>query len=242
MMHPIAKKLIPAAVLSLAFAQPAAAQEWTDWLSHTLSVPSSAQNGTASGLLDGIAVTYTGQVRPETQTLLPGTNYWNPPDPYISALTPNAPDSTDIIALQGLTSPGSLQTITFASAVWNPVLAIVSLGNNSATGIRFAFDQPFTILNSGCGFWSSSSCSGASLVHSSDPNEPNTLVGFEGHGIIMFSGSHTSITWDAYPTEVWSGFTVGFVPEPETYAMILAGLALLGFTARRRKQALRSFA
>jgi hypothetical protein len=26
------------------------------------------------------------------------------------------------------------------------------------------------------------------------------------------------------------------VPEPETYAMIIAGLALIGFTARRRKQ------
>lgn len=27
------------------------------------------------------------------------------------------------------------------------------------------------------------------------------------------------------------------IPEPETYAMLLAGLGLLGFTARRRKQA-----
>ncbi|TXT23230.1 MAG: hypothetical protein FD134_2256 [Gallionellaceae bacterium] len=27
------------------------------------------------------------------------------------------------------------------------------------------------------------------------------------------------------------------VPEPETYAMLLAGLGLLGYTARRRKQA-----
>lgn len=29
--------------------------------------------------------------------------------------------------------------------------------------------------------------------------------------------------------------TVGAVPEPETYAMVLAGLGLLGFTARRRR-------
>lgn len=30
--------------------------------------------------------------------------------------------------------------------------------------------------------------------------------------------------------------TVGVVPEPETYAMLLAGLGLVGFMARRRKQ------
>lgn len=32
-------------------------------------------------------------------------------------------------------------------------------------------------------------------------------------------------------------FLVRAVPEPETYAMLLAGLALMGFVARRRKQA-----
>ncbi len=31
-------------------------------------------------------------------------------------------------------------------------------------------------------------------------------------------------------------FTVNAVPEPETYAMMLAGLGLMGFVARRRKQ------
>jgi hypothetical protein len=32
-------------------------------------------------------------------------------------------------------------------------------------------------------------------------------------------------------------FTATPVPEPETYAMMVAGLGLLGFAARRRKQA-----
>ena len=32
------------------------------------------------------------------------------------------------------------------------------------------------------------------------------------------------------------GFLIPAVPEPETYAMMLAGLGLLGFVARRRKQ------
>ena len=34
-----------------------------------------------------------------------------------------------------------------------------------------------------------------------------------------------------------SAISVSAVPEPETYAMMLAGLGLLGFAARRRKQA-----
>ena len=35
-----------------------------------------------------------------------------------------------------------------------------------------------------------------------------------------------------------SGFSAAVVPEPDTYAMMLAGLGLLGFVARRRKQKL----
>ncbi|WP_374049964.1 FxDxF family PEP-CTERM protein [Nitrosomonas sp. sh817] len=33
----------------------------------------------------------------------------------------------------------------------------------------------------------------------------------------------------------YAGFEVTPVPEPETYAMLLAGLGLVGFMARRRK-------
>jgi len=35
--------------------------------------------------------------------------------------------------------------------------------------------------------------------------------------------------------QVVSRFAVAAVPEPETYAMMLAGLGLVGFLARRRK-------
>jgi len=37
------------------------------------------------------------------------------------------------------------------------------------------------------------------------------------------------------PAQSWSVTTVNPVPEPETYAMMLAGLGLLGFKARSRK-------
>jgi len=39
-----------------------------------------------------------------------------------------------------------------------------------------------------------------------------------------------------YDSSHWSVTAVNAVPEPETYAMLLAGLGLLGFVARRRKQ------
>jgi hypothetical protein len=35
---------------------------------------------------------------------------------------------------------------------------------------------------------------------------------------------------------ITEGYLLTAVPEPETYAMLLAGLGLMGFVARRRKQ------
>jgi len=49
-----------------------------------------------------------------------------------------------------------------------------------------------------------------------------------GYTVNLESGS----SYTAYSGDVLS---VSAVPEPETYAMLLAGLGLIGFTARRRK-------
>ena len=61
------------------------------------------------------------------------------------------------------------------------------------------------------------------------------------------TGSVSSITWTSLTNENWNGITVGTYgiasevpttpsPEPETYALMLAGLALLGRVARRQKR------
>ena len=47
-----------------------------------------------------------------------------------------------------------------------------------------------------------------------------------------------------FVADIWSAQTgntgpvdvTGVIPEPETYAMLLAGLGLMGFVARRRNQ------
>jgi hypothetical protein len=57
---------------------------------------------------------------------------------------------------------------------------------------------------------------------------------------IVFHATNSSVTIDfsaITPYDVGlDNVTISAVPEPETYAMMLAGLGLLGFAARRRKQ------
>jgi hypothetical protein len=49
-------------------------------------------------------------------------------------------------------------------------------------------------------------------------------------------GTATSGSWCFQGTVNLRGSTVPPIPEPETYAMLMAGLGLVGFMARRRKQ------
>ena len=50
----------------------------------------------------------------------------------------------------------------------------------------------------------------------------------------LFAGV-TSVLWSTTSQSVSDNVTVTAVPEPETYAMFMAGLGLMGFIARRRK-------
>jgi len=70
-----------------------------------------------------------------------------------------------------------------------------------------------------------------------DPaNAPSSgLATFIGYQINSGAGFTPSTTFNAIIVEGRS--IAAAVPEPETYAMLLAGLGLLGFAARRRKQA-----
>jgi hypothetical protein len=52
--------------------------------------------------------------------------------------------------------------------------------------------------------------------------------------VIGYNDSAAGLTdWD----DMVIGINIAPIPEPETYAMLLAGLGLMGFVARRRKQA-----
>ena len=58
-----------------------------------------------------------------------------------------------------------------------------------------------------------------------------------GGATLAAIGSSGAVNWGAYSNAVGAGDWVmtGSVPEPETYAMMVAGLGLLGWVGRRRK-------
>ncbi len=202
----------------------AAPVTWVDWTSGT-----AGSNGSASGVLDigdtPVSVSYSGEMAFIQTT--PGTNYWNPSAPYVSALVDNAPDTTDIIAL----SSASAKTLTFSAPVQDLFFAVVSLNGNG-----YRFDQDFEIVGFGAGFWGNGTLTkvdlGGGQFQLNGSGEP--------HGVIRFTGAVSSITWTSLTNEHWNGFTVGTygiapaVPEPGIWAMLLAGFGLIGLTARRR--------
>jgi hypothetical protein len=193
----------------------AATVTWADW--------TTASSNQVSGTLGGIGVTYSGGYY-FAQTNNVGTDYWNPQAPYLSSTVSNAPDSqsVDIIAIG---TGGTGETITFSSPVTNPVLAIVSIN-----GPGLFFSAPFNVLSDGCGYWG---C-GNLLIGSGNLLYSNG----EGHGVIQFPGTFTSITIDEQGAENWRGFTVGVLPSsvPEPGSLLLIGTGVLGaFGVLRRK-------
>jgi hypothetical protein len=214
-------------VMGMAGVSSGALVDWANWTSATPGVP-----GTASGNIGSNMLTYTGEFT-FAQLSNIGTYYWTgalkgaPGDisPYISATVENNPPTADLIAQTGGYS--GVNTITFSQAVTDPVMAIVSLGRPTQN-VTYYFNQPFTILSQGPGWWGGP----GTLTQSG-----NNLIGLEGDGTIQFLGTYTSISWTAPDFEFWYGFTVGVVPLPPTALLLGTGLlGLVGLGWRRARK------
>ncbi len=211
------KSYILTAALALTFGGSSAGAvtvAWADW--------TSASAGTALATIaapsGAIGVTYTGGYS-FVQTA-GGTAYWNTGD-YNGAI--NKPPGIDIVAL----SAGGAKLITFDKAVKDPYLALMSWNSNTVL-----FSAPFELISNGRGYWGT----GTPVIN-------GTSTGFTGsgevHAIIRFNGTFTAIGFTD-TSENWHGFTVGVedvanpVPEPATWALMIAGFGLVGVAMRRR--------
>jgi len=207
-------------VVGLLASSSAVATTWTDWTSATNGDP-----GSAAGTLSGVGVTYSGEVF--SNKVINGTaSNWAPNSSFIGGTVTDSPSTVgDIITLRGAFT--GTNTVTFASPILNPVFAIWSLGQPRLPA-SFTFDLAPTLEAGG----PNANFGGSSITVSN-----NTVSGGEGNGVVQFNGLVSSISWTDTP-ENYYGFTVGVagaIPEPSAYLVMLAGLGLLGFLAKRRR-------
>lgn len=201
--------------LGVGAAQAADTASWTTW---------SGLSGTFVQNSNTVNVTYAGDNAGVYNDSAPFTAV---PLSFTSATVTNLP----VNSIKMVGGNPTINTFTFSQAVINPLVAIWSVGQGGVpVSFNFLNNPTFTILSQGAGNWG-----GGSLVQSG-----SSVTGLEGNGVIQFQGTFTSISFTTPNYENYYGATVGAlavaaVPEPETYAMLIAGLGLMGAVARRRK-------
>jgi len=189
---------------------------WVDWTSTTagtLTVGSSVLNVSLSGNPIG----YNN-----------GDYYYNNSSTGFTAAsgTYGGLKPSDMIQVNG----ASQFNLTFSSAIVDPYIALVSVGQGGLP-VTYSFTAPFTVLSSGSNYWG----------YTGYTVSGNNFTGREYNGVLQLHGTFSSLSFSTAPGEFWHGFNIGTgsinaVPEPESYAMLLAGLGLMGAVARRRRR------
>jgi len=228
------KLALAASILALGAPGHAVEVVWADW--------DTATTDTVTGTLETstpISIDFSSPAGFSFVQTGSGENYWIEPNPaarpYTGGGVENAPPPSELIAL----GPGGTKTISFGEPITGLYIALISWNGNVVQ-----FDRPFEIISQGQGYW------GNGTIGQTDD------FGFVGtgepHGIIYFPGTFSSLTFTD-TTENWHGLTVGVarlasdpdpdaVPEPATWAMMIAGFGLAGTALRARKRAGVSFA
>lgn len=203
---------IMALLSSLAVTNASAA--WIDW--------STTSTGTL--MADGTTVNVSMTGNPAA--LIDGDYYYNnantgftSPTGTYAGLAPS-----DVIQVTGT---GSFN-LTFDQAVVNPYIALVSVGQPSY-GVTYRFEEPFSVVSYGSNYWG----------YNGYTVSGNDFTGTEFNGVLQFTGSFTSLSFDVLQSENWHGFNIGVadsaagVPEPAALFLLSAGLIGLGLARKK---------
>jgi hypothetical protein len=165
---------------------------WADW---TTTDGLTTATGTLALPSGNVKVKFIGPTLYFAQVNEGATDYWGGAAYDITG----QPPGSDILAFKGGTEK-QVYKISFSRPVTNPVMAVMSLGRNGIP-TRYVFGQVPTLLSSGVGFFGG--CETCLTV------KRKTLTGTEGHGVVQFVGTYSSITWKQPDFEFWHGVTIG---------------------------------
>ncbi len=190
-----------------------------------LSIPpgSSVTGAPVTNYLAGYGISLSGMLSGESASIVNASSIqW--------MATPSLPN----VFIVGGINPIDTFTLNFSSVVDNfsfdrvgNIAAYSPSGTTKGPWSATAYDASNNILGSvGEGYIG---------TYADVPTQTFTLAD-TGIAYIAFTGNSYNFAGTNLPVMDNLSFTTSPVPEPETYAMMLVGLGLLGFMARRRKR------
>jgi MSHA biogenesis protein MshQ len=145
-------------------------------------------------------------------------SYWGTPQSFAAALTSGTNYYLHIAATDLYGPPSAfLGSFSLTGAEFKFANGAQSLVTNatdwnvSASGFGSSYITPYTFGNNGIGPW-------------------GTMTSIDPKAQWIWTGPSGTVGKAYFST------TIAAVPEPETYAMLLAGLGFMGFVASRKKQ------
>ncbi len=136
-------------------------------------------------------------------------------------------------ALLGIGSGGHTPLGAFTDT-WTFTVAGTAPTNNFYVGAEVVTGNSFGVTFSSVGISGPSIYAPVLFSNTTDFSLPLSLTQFVPGAYTMTVVGNTTVNGGFYNAAV--NFNSAPIPEPETYAMMLAGLGLMGLVARRRKQ------